>query len=145
MENTIYVKAKQFSAHLKDLRKERERRKQECSTPTRQRLTARNREAILQKTGSRCHICGGMVGDKWHADHVLAHSAGGQSKIDNYLPSHPLCNNYRWNYLAEEFQLILKIGVLARAEIEHGTSLGEQIATKFITHELKRESRRRKT
>lgn len=32
---------------------------------------------------------------------------------DNFLPAHSTCNNYRWDYLAEEFELILKLGVWA--------------------------------
>ena len=29
--------------------------------------------------------------------------------MHNYLAAHAICNNYRWNYGAEEFQLILKL------------------------------------
>ena len=36
--------------------------------------------------------------------------------MDNYLPAHATCNNYRWDYTAAEFQEILKLVFgLARA------------------------------
>lgn len=49
---------------------------------------------------------------------MLAHSGVVAHRLDNYLPAHTLCNNYRWNYGCEEFQLILKLGVWPRAQIE---------------------------
>src|SRR3712207_8439206 len=51
-----------------------------------------------------------------------AHSSGGAHSADNYLPAHTLCNNYRWDYSPEEFQLVLKIGVWARTRSEEHTS-----------------------
>lgn len=70
------------------------------------------------KTGGPCHICGGLIDGRWQADHVLAYSGGGGHAADNYLPAHELCSIYRWDYLAEEFQEILKLGVWARTQIE---------------------------
>src|SRR4051794_18977250 len=68
-------------------------------------LTKAERRQVLSKTNNRCHICGGKIdGAVWQADHVLAHSTGGEHSVDNYLPAHSLCNNYRWHYDAEEFQ-----------------------------------------
>jgi 5-methylcytosine-specific restriction endonuclease McrA len=77
----------------------------------RRALTKSERRTVLRKTGRRCHICGGLIRGKWQADHVLAHSGRGTHEADNYLPAHTLCNNYRWDYLAAEFQYILKLGV----------------------------------
>ena len=78
-------------------------------------LSSKQREQVLRSRAGRCHICdGNVLGTKWQADHVLAHSAGGTHSIDNYLPTHALCNNYRWDYSAEEFQWLLKIEVWAR-------------------------------
>jgi hypothetical protein len=45
------------------------------------------------------------------ASRVIAHSAGGTHEVDNYLPAHSTCDNCRWDYLPEEFQYILKLGV----------------------------------
>ena len=80
----------------------------------------------------------------WQADHVLAHSAGGTHSADNYLPAHALCNNYRWDYSAEEFQLILKLGVWTRTQIERlRTDFGRKAAAAFLAHESKRQARRK--
>jgi 5-methylcytosine-specific restriction endonuclease McrA len=84
----------------------------------RKRLTPKQRERVLAKTRSRCHICGGKVGTMWQADHVLAHSHGGDHAEENYLVAHALCNNYRWHYLPEEFQYIMKLGVWAKYQVE---------------------------
>lgn len=93
------------------------------------------RARILAKTNGRCHICGGTIQDRWQADHVLAHSAGGGSTADNFLPAHALCNNYRWDYLPDEFQLILRIGVWARTQMERETAVGREMAEAFSRHE----------
>jgi hypothetical protein len=79
----------------------------------------------------------------WQADHVLAHSSGGAHSRENYLAAHPLCNNYRWDYSAEEFQWVLKIGVWARHEMESGSRLGVDILRHFFEYERRREKRRK--
>ena len=107
------------------------------------RLNARDRAVILAKTDGRCHICGGTIEGAWQADHVLAHSGGGGCHRDNYLAAHALCNNYRWDYLPEEFQIILKVGVWARTQIERGTSVGREILERFVAYEARRVSRRK--
>ncbi|MGE5096240.1 MAG: HNH endonuclease [Betaproteobacteria bacterium] len=97
---------------------------------------------MLEKTKARCHICGGPIEGQWQADHVFSHSAGGPHAADNYLPAHALCNNYRWDYSAEEFQMILKLGVWLRTQIEHKSALGMQVADRFLAHEASRIRRR---
>ena len=93
--------------------------------PTRQgHLTKDERAVVLDKTAGRCHMCSGKVVVDWEADHVLAHSSGGPHRADNYLPAHTLCNNYRWDYLPEEFRWVLKIGVWARKQMETSSGLG---------------------
>jgi len=111
----------------------------------RQRLSVRERQHILSKTGSRCHICGGIIDGEWDADHVLSHSKGGEHSVDNYLPAHKTCNNYRWHYLAEEFQEIMKLGVWVRTQIERNTKIGNQAAEKFVRYEMQRVARRKTT
>ena len=74
----------------------------------------------------------------------MAHSAGGSHSVDNYLPAHAACNNYRWDYLPEEFQLILKLGVWARTEIERQTPVGLSIAKAFSAKEAALARRRAK-
>lgn len=130
--------------HLIDLRSKRRQGKQESVKHPRTSLTAAERSLIFAKTSGRCHICGGNMEDRrWQADHVIAHSAGGTHRVDNYLPAHATCNNYRWDYLPEEFQLILKLGVWARTQIERDTTVGKNVATAFSASETRRNKRRR--
>jgi 5-methylcytosine-specific restriction endonuclease McrA len=132
---------------LLDLHQQRERAKAKISkrARTRGQLTAKQRELVLSKTDCRCHICGGSVeGEPWQADHVLARSGGGAHDVDNYLPAHSLCNNYRWDYLSEEFKWILKIGVWTRTQIEMRNALGLELAKQFMAYEKRRVARRRR-
>lgn len=108
-------------------------------------LSKENREEIYKKTDGKCHICGiDLTINKYEADHIKSHSKKGTNTIENFLPACKTCNNYRWNYLPQELQWILKIGVWARTEIENQTGTGILIAKKFISHEEKREKRRMK-
>lgn len=79
---------------------------------------------------------------KWQADHVLAHAGGGPHSIENFLPAHALCNNYRWDYDSEEFQWVLKIGVWARLQMESNSALGATMLERFFGYEVQRHSRR---
>jgi len=104
-----------------------------------------DRVAILAKAGRRCHLCGGTVdGDDWVADHVLAHSVGGDCRAENFLPAHRLCNQYRWDHGGEEFQWILKFGVWLRTQIEKQTIIGREAAGAFLAHERSRANRRKR-
>jgi len=130
--------------HLVSLRSKRQQGKKSSVRHRRLSLTPAERKKVLAKTSGRCHICGGTVeGEQWQADHVTARSAGGLHTIDNYLPAHTICNNYRWDYLPEEFQYILKLGVWARTQIERGTPVGNDIASAFEAYETRRSKRRR--
>lgn len=133
-----------FSNRLKKLHEIRVKEKV-VSPARRQELTTDERFIILRKTGKRCHICGGKIkrGEAWQADHILSHAHGGKHSLENYLPAHSLCNNYRWHYGAEEFQWILKLGVWTRTLIEKRDNLGMALAEKFIRHEKKRISRQK--
>ncbi|MEO8302527.1 MAG: HNH endonuclease [Betaproteobacteria bacterium] len=134
-----------FSKLLRELRLVRRRRKMELAGTTRirQSLSAIERRSILSKTAGRCHICGGIIAGVWHADHVLPHSSGGAHAVDNYLPSHALCNNYRWNYTAAEFQQILKLGVWLRTQIERKNLLGMKAAKNYLAYEKARVGRQK--
>jgi hypothetical protein len=103
------------------------------------------RDRILAKTNGRCHLCGGAIlsDQRWNADHVLAHGRGGNEDEANYLPAHGLCNNYRWDYLPEEFQLILKLGVWARETIKNDSGLGGSMSKAFLKKESVRIARRK--
>ena len=130
--------------HLIDLRDKRRHGKQTSVRLPRAALKATERALVFAKTAGCCHICGGKILDKvWQADHVIAHSAGGTHNVDNYLPAHALCNNYRWDYLPDEFQYILKLGVWARTQIEHDTKVGNAVATAFAGYDARRLKRRK--
>jgi 5-methylcytosine-specific restriction endonuclease McrA len=130
--------------HLSHLHSKRRKCKRDSVRVPRNALTAIERLFVLAKTSGRCHICGGEIDNRsWQADHVIAQSAGGIHKVDNYLPAHATCNNYRWDYLPEEFQYILKLGVWARTQIERDTTVGKNIAMAFKSHETRRVKRRR--
>jgi hypothetical protein len=137
--------AEELISRLRALRAERRARKaaQKQLVRRRRALSLVERQRVHAKTAGRCHICGGIVDEGWQADHVLAHSGGGGVEADNYLAAHALCNNYRWDYLPQEFQTILKLGVWARTQIERNTSLGQQIASAFVAYEKTRRNRRR--
>ena len=79
---------------------------------------------------------------KIQADHISAHSTGGEHNINNFLPACSVCNNYRWHYSAEEIQIILKLGVWARTKIITEKVLGREIAIRFVKHELETSKRR---
>jgi hypothetical protein len=106
-------------------------------------LSKSDREIILRKTKSRCHICGGEIKGSWQANHVLAHSVGGEHAVDNYLPAHASCNNYRWDYTAAEFQEILKLGVWCRTQVEKRTVVGREIGARFSEYEVNRRKRQK--
>ena len=136
----------EFVERLRSLKKRRHDRKMElrCRSP-RESLSSIEREKIIAKTGHCCHVCGGEIeGDNWEADHVFSHALGGQHSADNYLPAHALCNGYRWSYLSEEFQWILKLGVWLRTQVEKQTEVGIGAAKAFRAHENARASRCKK-
>lgn len=109
-------------------------------------LTRAQRLEILKKTDKKCHVCGKRLSlDHFEADHVKSRSRGGNNSIDNFLPACRTCNNYRWHYLPQEINWILKLGVWAKTEIQKGTTIGTMMGEKFITYETQRENRRKKS
>jgi len=130
---------------LKQKRLKRRSGLKEIGPAIRAHLKQFDRELILRKTGRRCHICGGKIKEGWQADHVLAHSVGGKPTIENYLPAHKLCNHYRWDYSAGEFQYILKIGVWTCTQIRRQSKIGLDVAKGFLAHERAREARRKRS
>ena len=135
----------EFSLYLKHLRTQRMNNKAVSKSTGKKRsaLSADERDAVLHKTAGRCHVCGGLIEGPWQADHVLAHSGGGEHSVHNYLPAHRTCNNYRWDYLPDEFQEILRMGVWLRTQIELQTPLGRSAGESFINHEKRRLGRRK--
>ncbi len=125
------------------LRELRDQRRNAQASGRRKTLSRVERAQVLASTDARCHVCGGAIdkNERWQADHVLAHSAGGAHALSNYLPAHALCNNYRWNYSPEEFQWVLKIGVWTRLQMEKDSAFGEEALRRFCDYENRREAR----
>ena len=142
----VFSSVGRFAARLQKLK---DRRYQEVSLRRdkgvrRQRLTKADREEVLRKTGRRCHICGGLIdGNDWQADHVMAHSTGGEHAVDNFLPAHTICNNYRWHYGPEEFQWILKLGVWLKTQIVEDKPIGRTAGQAFCDNDCRRAGRRK--
>src|SRR5262245_57140686 len=134
-EPKIPASAARLTARFWKLHQARKKRHHENRDIRRGQLTKAERTRTLEGTVRRCHICGGRIRSKWQADHVLAHSSRGRHSLENYLPAHRLCNNYRWDYSPEEFQWILKLGVWARTQIERDTPLGARVREKFYEYE----------
>lgn len=136
--------ANELATYLRKLHEMRHQLKMSLSEKGSKRkpLTKEQRKNVLLKTDGRCHICGGKIlGGDWQADHVLAYAQGGIHSAENYLPAHPICNNYRWDYGQEEFQWILKIGVWMRTQIENENRDAMMLAERFVKYEAVRESR----
>jgi 5-methylcytosine-specific restriction endonuclease McrA len=132
-----------FVERLPELRQARRERK--ITGRNRRTLSRADRDMVLAKTGGRCHICGDSIkGDKWEADHLLAHSFGGPPSPDNCLPAHPSCNRYRWVYTPEEFLGNLRLGVWLSTHMARKTKLGKIAAEAFRKHDCVRELRRKK-
>jgi hypothetical protein len=75
----------------------------------------------------------------------LGYSGGELDSPENFLPAHRLCNKYRWDYLSEEFQWILKMGVWSRTLMQNsspGDGLGRKMAERFFKYEQHNEQRR---
>lgn len=102
----------------------------------------RNRQLIYEKTGGLCHICGGKLDVKWAADHVMPAATGGKSTIDNFLPACHTCNRLKWHRSPEVIQLIMRLGIYARKEIQHDTTLGRQLKRLFERKDKHNGSRR---
>ena len=146
MKTTLALQStRRFANRLKRLHELRRKSKTPISTRKRQSLSKAQRNLILSKTGGRCHICGGKIKkvENWQADHVFAHSHGGEHSIENYLAAHSICNHYRRNYGSEEFQWIMKLGIWIRTLIEREDNLAMALAERFIKHERQRIARQK--
>jgi hypothetical protein len=139
-----FATVEEFIAHLRQLRFTRLADKAGVDNPPRRQLTATERQVILEKTGGRCHLCGGKIDGAWTANHIHAHTLAGDCSLANYLPSHPACNRSRWFYGDMEFQWILKLGVFFRTHLEElGNDHALELAQGFLNQEAKNCVRRK--
>lgn len=129
----------ELAERLRSLQRVRKEMKRKAQRP---HLPSSQRNKVLEKTDGHCHLCGGEISGPWAADHVAFHCLGGAASFGNFLPAHRLCNNYRFFYLPEEFQWILKLGVWLRTEIAKPKSrFGRTAAKHFCKYDRKRAMR----
>lgn len=124
------------------LRAQRRKNKQPAKRKT---LTKKQRETILAKTNSRCHVCGIEVAlNNFQADHVQSHITGGVHAENNYLPACSTCNNLRWHYSPEEIQVIMKLGRWLKTKILEESEEGVSLAKQFVKHDMQLRKKRKK-
>lgn len=110
----------------------------------RKTLTKKQRQLILDKTDSRCHICGIEIDiNHFHADHVKSHITGGLHAENNYLPSCATCNNLRWHYSPEEIQVIMKLGRWMKTKLLDESEESILLANAFIKHDMQLRKKRK--
>jgi 5-methylcytosine-specific restriction endonuclease McrA len=141
----VPASAEELATRFQELRKARSQRIAEQRLLPKQPRPKLDREAILEKTARRCHICGGNIekDSYWEADHVFPASGGGTSDIGNYLPAHGLCNTAKWDQSSEELQWVLKIGVWAKKQMESNDKFGRDMLQGFWNHEQERLKRQK--
>lgn len=122
-----------------------QRRNNKVKDNKRSALTKKQRELVLAKTDSRCHVCGiEVVLNNFHADHVKAHITGGEHAEHNYLPSCSTCNNLRWHYSPEEIQVMLKLGRWLKSQLTKDNEQSLELANQFVKHEMALRAKRSK-
>lgn len=104
--------------------------------------SAERRKEIRQKTGGRCHVCGGPLGAKWQADHVRPHARGGDGSAANYLPCCKICNRARWHNRSKKIRNIMKYGVFAYSQVTAKTALGKELRKAYRAHRKRCKARR---
>jgi 5-methylcytosine-specific restriction endonuclease McrA len=64
------------------------------SKDKRRAFRGRLRASIWQRDKGRCFYCDKQImdGERWHADHVIPHTLGGQTVENNGVVSCPPCN-----------------------------------------------------
>lgn len=60
---------------------------------SRRRFTDAQRATLYARDNGRCFYCGDAAGSDWQADHVLPHSRGGQTVLENGVVACAACNN----------------------------------------------------
>lgn len=60
---------------------------------SRRRFTDAQRERLWLRDAGCCFYCGRAAGADWQADHVLPHSRGGQTVLENGVVACAACNN----------------------------------------------------
>jgi len=104
-------------------------------TNKRKTISSKEKIAIFQKTGGRCHICAkrlkfdaksGEIG-MWQVDHIHPKIRGGKDGLNNYLAICNKCNRLRWYLDPKRIKRVLQYGVIACNLVKNKTRLGEEL------------------
>lgn len=80
------------------------------------KLSKKQREVLKQKFGGHCAYCGELLGDKWHADHLIAVVrdliTGKPEKpendvVENLMPACTACNHNKRSMSLESWRKLL--------------------------------------
>lgn len=99
------------------------------------------RKRIWNKTGGRCHVCGGPLGPKWEADHIRPRARSGMDIESNYLPACGVCNATRWHRSSKVIRRMLKLGMYLLPEIRRNSNLGKAALAYYKTRRRKNKAR----
>lgn len=88
------------------------------------KLTKSQRAALREKFGGRCAYCGGVLGERWHADHVepigrtdwfakvggkpRGHDYPERDTLENMNPACPPCNIDKHSMSLESWRLMIQ-------------------------------------
>ena len=102
-------------------------------------MTLTQLRRIFDKTRGHCHFCGDPLlfhrrgwraknlPGFWEVDHVIQRRKGGASAAENYLPACTRCNRLRWHRKGEAVRRLLRLGLIALAEITRATAVGRRL------------------
>lgn len=110
---------------------------------------------IWNKTNGHCHFCGDPVSLRkrgyrrqradgcWEVDHVAQRAKGGATLVENCLPACTSCNRLRWHRTGAELREILRLGLVAKREMEAFTATGKRLIV--LTYRQLKVNQRRRT
>ena len=104
-------------------------------------MTRLRLRTIWKKTNGHCHFCGDRLffdrrghrrrsDGSWEVDHVIQRDRGGVISPDNCLPACTGCNRLRWHRGGGEIRQLMRLGILARGEIEKKSELAAALIRK---------------
>lgn len=64
------------------------------------------RAIVYDRDAGRCHLCGKKVRGKWHLDHIVPLSQGGEHSYRNVAVAHPKCNQSKGRKMKGQLRLL---------------------------------------
>jgi hypothetical protein len=103
------------------------------------KFSKEEKKEIYLKTNGFCHVCGIEISS---ASFSITTSINNSNNFI-FFPACKSCKRIHDNYLPEEIQWILKIGLWAKTQIEYETDIGKNISTELVEQAKYRESKRK--